>query len=297
MARPAIGFIGLGLMGSAMVERLQSLQYPMTVIANRSRANVDKAVARGATEVTSARAVAEASDVVMLCMDTSANVESRMYGEDGAIAGLREGAVVIDFGTSLPGSTRRIGEAVAEKGATYLDAPLGRKPSHALEGKLNIMGSGDEVAFASVRPVLDDLGENVFHLGPLGTGHTIKLINNFYAMTTASAMAEAFAMADRTGVPRQALYDVMSAGPLKSGMMDFVKAYAVDGDPEKLAFTLRNAKKDVGYYATMTDEAGAASIMSGSTRLALGLANSMGFGDHYVPQLVEFFSALTRDDG
>ncbi|MCC0030665.1 MAG: NAD(P)-dependent oxidoreductase [Brucellaceae bacterium] len=295
--KPSIGFIGLGLMGSAMVQRLIDCGYPVTVIANRSRANVDKAVARGATEVTSARAVAEASDIVMLCMDTSANVESRMYGEDGVIAGLREGAVAIDFGTSLPGSTRRIGDAVAEKGATYLDAPLGRTPSHALEGKLNIMGSGDEAAFAGVRPVLDDLGENVFHLGPLGTGHTIKLINNFYAMTTASAMAEAFAMADRTGVSRQALYDVMSAGPLKSGMMDFVKAYAVDGDPEKLAFTLRNARKDVGYYATMTDEAGGASIMSSSTRLALGLATSMGFGDNYVPQLVDFFSSLTRDDG
>lgn len=295
--KPTIGFIGLGLMGSAMVNRLIDCGYAVTVIANRSRANVDKAVARGATEVTSARAVAKASDIIMLCMDTSANVEARMFGEDGVIAGLREGAVAIDFGTSLPGSTRGIGEAVATKGGFYLDAPLGRTPAHALEGKLNIMGSGDEGAFATVKPVLDDLGENVFHLGPLGTGHTIKLINNFFAMTTASAMSEAFAMADRTGVPRQALYDVMSAGPLKSGMMDFIKAYAVDGDAQMLAFTLRNAKKDVGYYATMADEAGGATIMSSSTRLALGLATSMGFGDDYVPQLVEFFSSLTRDDG
>ena len=91
--KPSIGFIGLGLMGSAMVQRLIDCGYPVTVIANRSRANVDKAVARGATEVTSARAVAEASDIVMLCMDTSANVEARMYGEDGVIAGLREGAI------------------------------------------------------------------------------------------------------------------------------------------------------------------------------------------------------------
>ncbi len=294
--KPSIGFIGLGLMGSAMVQRLLDLDYSLTVMANRSRPHVDAAVARGATEVATAREVAAASDVVMLCMDTSASVESRMYGDDGVVAGLKAGAVVIDFGTSLPASTRAIGEAVAEKGGAYLDAPLGRTPTHGREGKLNIMGAGDKSAFDTVKPVLDDLGENVFHLGPLGTGHTIKLINNFFAMTTASAMSEAFAMADKTGVSRQALYDVMSAGPLKSGMMDFVKAYAVDGDPEKLAFTLRNAKKDVGYYATMADEAGGASIMSNSTRLTLGLANAAGYGDHLVPQLVDFFSSLTARD-
>ena len=88
--KPSIGFIGLGLMGSAMVQRLIDCGYPVTVIANRSRANVDKAVARGATEVMSARAVAEASDIVMLCMDTSVNVEARMYGEDGVIAKIFE---------------------------------------------------------------------------------------------------------------------------------------------------------------------------------------------------------------
>ena len=78
-----------------------------------------------------------------------------------------------------------------------LDAPLGRTPSHGREGKLNIMGSGDKPAFDNVRPVLDDLGENVFHLGDLGTGHTIKLINNFFAQCVANGMAEAFAMKDR----------------------------------------------------------------------------------------------------
>ena len=294
--KPAVGFIGLGLMGSAMAQRLLDCGYPLTVLANRSRGNIDKAVARGATEVTSGRALAEASDVIMLCMDTSASVEARMFGEDGVIAGLRQGAVAIDFGTSLPDSTRQIGAAVAAKGATYLDAPLGRTPNHALEGKLNIMGSGDESAFVTVRPVLDDLGENVFHLGPLGTGHTIKLINNFFAMTTASAMSEAFAMADKTGVPRQALYDVMSAGPLRSGMMDFIKAYAVDGDPMQLAFTVRNARKDIGYYATMVDQTGGVSVMSTSARLALGLADSGGHGDRMVTQLVDFFSGLMKQD-
>ncbi len=292
MDKPSIGFIGLGLMGSAMCQRLLDLGYPLTVIANRSRANVEKAVARGAHEATTARDVAVASDIVMLCMDTSASVEARMNGPEGVIAGLKRGAVVIDFGTSLPGSTRRLGEQVAAAGGTMLDAPLGRTPSHALEGKLNIMGSGDVAAFARVKPVLADLGENVFHLGELGAGHTIKLINNFFAMTTANAMSEAFAMADVAGIDREKLYNVMSAGPLRSGMMDFIKAYAVDGKPDVLAFSVRNARKDVGYYVAMAEEAGAPSLISPATRQALNLALAAGFGDKMVPQLVDFYSSL-----
>ncbi len=290
MAKPAIGFIGLGLMGAAMVGRLQDLGYGLTVLAHRSRDAVEKAVARGAVEVGTARDVARASDIVMLCMGTSEQVESRMRGPDGVIAGLRDGAVVIDFGTSLPDSTRALGKEITAAGGTYLDAPLGRTPSHAAEGKLNIMGAGDKAAFDKVRPVLDDLGENVFHLGDLGAGHTIKLINNFFAMTTANAMAEAFAMADRMGVPRQNVYDVMAAGPLRSGMMDFVKAYAIDGDPMQLAFSVKNGAKDVGYYAKMAEDAGVDSIMSACARRALIEAVEAGRGETLVPEQVDFFS-------
>ncbi|MEO0764474.1 MAG: NAD(P)-dependent oxidoreductase [Pseudomonadota bacterium] len=290
MSKPTIGFMGLGLMGGAMVGRLQDQGYAMNVIANRTRTYVDQAIARGATEVSTAKELAEASDIVMLCMDTSANVEGRMRGADGVIAGLKPGAVVIDFGTSLPASTKALGNEVAAAGGQYLDAPLGRTPSHAKEGLLNIMGSGDKAAFDKVKPVLDDLGENVFHLGALGSGHTIKLINNFFGMTVANAMAEAFAMADVAGVPRQDLYDVVSAGPLKSGMMDFVKGYAVDGDPNQLAFAIKNAAKDVGYYAQMASDAGVESIMSKCALSALSTARDAGQADDMVSQMVDFYA-------
>ena len=289
MTQPKIGFIGLGLMGAAMVGRLQDKGYSITVTANKSRPNIDAAVARGAQEVATARDVAAASDIVMLCMDTSASVEARMTGDDGVIAGLHAGAVVIDFGTSLPGSTRSLGDAVAAAGGAYLDAPLGRTPSHAKDGLLNIMTSGDKAAFDTVKPVLEDLGENVFHLGALGSGHTIKLINNFFGMTVANAMAEAFAMADVAGVDRSELYSVMAAGPLHSGMMDFVKAYGVDGDPNQLAFAIKNAAKDVGYYSQMAQDAGVPSIMSKGPLEALKAATDDGRGDLMVSQMVDFY--------
>ena len=286
-----IGFIGLGLMGTAMVERLLDRGHDLTVLGNRNRKGIEAAVARGATEVKNARQVAENTDIVMLCMGTSEQVEGRMRGPDGVIAGLRDGAVAIDFGTSLPGSTRELAAEVAKAGGAYLDAPLGRTPSHGREGLLNIMCAGDKAAFDRVGPVLDDLGENVFHLGESGAGHTIKLINNFFAMTTANAMSEAFAMADRAGVAREAVYDVMAAGPLRSGMMDFVKAYAVDGDAEKLAFSIRNAAKDVGYYRQMASDLGAATVMSACAAEGLKLAVEDGRGDDLVPTMVDFYAA------
>lgn len=289
MTQRAIGFIGLGLMGAAMVGRLQDRGHALTVLGNRDRRGVEAALARGASEAANARDLAAASDIVMLCMGTSDQVEGRMRGPEGVIAGLRKDAVVIDFGTSLPGSTRALGAEVAAAGGTYLDAPLGRTPAHAVDGKLNIMGAGDRAAFDRVKPVLDDLGENVFHLGDLGAGHTIKLINNFFAMTTANAMAEAFAMADVMGVDRQGLYDVMSAGPLHSGMMDFVKAYAVNGKPDALAFAVANALKDVGYYKRMSTEAGADSVMANCALAALEASVEAGRGATMVPEQVDFF--------
>ncbi len=296
MTKPNIGFIGLGLMGSAMVSRLQDLGYPMNVIANRNRKNVDAAIERGAIEWPNAHELAVASDIIMLCMDTSVSVEARMYGDEGVISGVKEGALVIDFGTSLPSSTKQIGTDIAERGAAYMDAPLGRTPMHAFDGQLNIMAAGDEADFKRAEPIFNDLGENVFHVGPLGAGHTLKLINNFYGMTTALAMSEAFVMADLAGLPRQKLYDVMSAGPLKSGMMDFVKANAIDGNPNMLAFSVANARKDIGYYTSMADDFDVPSQMSHGTKNTLGIAKAAGWGDRMVPEMVNYFEELFGAD-
>lgn len=287
-----IGFIGLGLMGSAMAGRLQDADHPMTLITNRSRKGVDAAVARGATKAATARTLAEASDIVMLCMNTSDNVEGRMLGPDGVLAGLRTGAVVIDFGTSRPASTRMLADKTAEAGGHFLDAPLGRTPAHAKEGTLNIMCAGEKGAYDRVKPVLDTLGENVFHLGESGTGHTIKLINNFFAMTTATAMAEAFAIADAAGVAREKVYIVMAAGPLHSGMMDFVRNYAMDGQMD-LAFSLANAGKDVGYFTAMAEHLGQDARIGPATLAALSDAVDASWGDRMVPELVDYLSKGT----
>ena len=289
MSEAKIGFMGLGLMGAAMVENLQARGYAVTVIANRSRTNIDAAVARGATEVHTPKELAEASDIVMLCMDTSVNVEARMRGEDGVIAGLQEGAVIVDFGTSLPASTRALASEVAAAGGQMLDAPLGRTPAHALDGKLNIMAAGDKAAYDKIEPVLKDMGENVFHLGASGSGHTVKLLNNFLGMSIANAVAELYAVADLQGVDRQSVYNVISAGPLHSMMMDFVSKYALEGSDEALAFSIKNGAKDIGYYAQMIEDAGARSSLVGCTNAAMQYAISNGKGDEMIPIMMDHY--------
>ncbi|MEQ8293264.1 MAG: NAD(P)-dependent oxidoreductase [Roseovarius sp.] len=287
MSKPTIGFIGLGLMGRAMVGCLQDAGYEVSVLGNRDRSGIEEAVARGGREAGSAREMAQGCDIVMLCVGTSEQVEQRIYGDDGVLAGAKDGQVVIDFGTSLPSSTLKIGADLAEKGAVYLDAPLGRTPAHAKDGLLNIMCAGDEAAYSRVKPVLDVLGENVFHLGKLGNGHTIKLINNFFAMTTATAMSEAFAAADAAGIEREALFGVMSAGPLKSGMMEFIRNYAVDGKID-LAFSVANGAKDVGYYRQMTADLGLESRMSTAADATLREARDGGDGGIMIPEMVDW---------
>ena len=282
-----IGFIGLGLMGRAMASCLLAAGHPVTVLGHKDRSGIEEVAAKGAVEALDAASLTASVDIVMLCMGTSAQVEARIFGEAGVLAGAKPNQIVIDFGTSLPASTLKIGVALAEKGAIYLDAPLGRTPAHAYDGKLNIRCAGDEDAYTRVRPVLDVLGENVFHLGKLGNGHTIKLINNYFAMTTAISMAEAFALADEAKISRQSLYEVMAAGPNHSGMMQFVRNYATEGQID-LAFSAQNAAKDVGYYRQMAQDLGLNSRMSGAANATLAEIVESGAGGLMVPQIVDW---------
>ena len=291
-----IGFVGLGLMGSAMVGRLQDYNYQLTVLGNKDRTGLDQALARGALEAASGVDLAKQSDVIMLCMGTSDQVEERILGEHGIISGLSSGKIIIDFGTSLPSSTKEISSKIADTGAVILDAPLGRTPHHAKDGLLNIMASGDKDAFDAVRTILENLGENVFYLGDLGTGHTIKLMNNFFGMTIANAMAEVFAVADAAGVSRETVYKVISAGPLHSSMMDFISAFGLEGDKSKLEFAIKNAFKDVSYYRLMTQNLGINSIMSESASKALSQANDGGYANAMVCEMIDFFKKHYSSD-
>ena len=290
MNKPTIGFIGLGLMGSNMVENLQNKGFE-PIVLDLSKDAVAAVVARGAIRANSVAELAAASDIIMLCLTTSDVVEALVYAEDGILAGIKEGAVLIDFGTSIPASTRKIGADLAKKGAGMIDAPLGRTPAHAKDGLLNIMASGDQATFEKVKPILDMQGENIFYLGALGSGHTTKLIINFMGMTTVTAMSQAFAVADLAGVDRQQLFDIMSTGPSNSPFMQFCKNYAVDGVSD-LGFSIANANKDIGYFLEMVKDLGTRAQIAEGTSANLQAAFDAGMGRGSVPEIFDYFLKL-----
>jgi 3-hydroxyisobutyrate dehydrogenase len=291
MTKPVIGFIGLGLMGGNMVENLQKRGFEL-IVMDLNKDAVAPVLARGnAKEAATPRELAEASDIVMLCLTTSEVVERVVYGEEGILAGIKEGAVLIDFGTSIPASTRKIGADLAAQGVVMIDAPLGRTPAHAKDGLLNIMAAGDKDTFDKVRPILDQQGENVFYLGALGAGHTTKLINNFMGMTMVCTMSQAFAVADQAGVDRQQLYDIMSTGPSSSPFMTFCKNYAVDGVSD-LGFSIDNANKDLGYFLRLVEDLGTRAEIAEGTSHNLQAAVAAGMGDGNVPEIFDYFLTL-----
>ena len=292
MSKPVIGFIGLGLMGGNMVENLQKKNYPLVVMDLNQNA-VNACVEKGASSASTAKELAQQADIIMLCLTTSAVVEKVIYGENGIMEGVKSGATLIDFGTSVPASTRKIGADLAEKGVGMIDAPLGRTPAHAKDGLLNIMAAGDPETFANVKSVLEDQGENVFYLGALGAGHTTKLINNFMGMTTVCAMSQAFAVADKAGVDRQQLFDIMSTGPSSSPFMQFCKNYAVDIVSD-LGFSIANANKDLGYFLKMVDDLGTESKIAEGSSANLQAAFDAGLGQGNVPEIFDYYLKLSK---
>lgn len=293
MSKPTIGFIGLGLMGGNMVENLQKRGFPV-VVMDLNKEAVAAVLARGnAVEAASPKELAEKSDIVELCVTTSEVVEKLVYGDNGLLAGFKEGSVLIDFGTSIPASTQKIGADLAAKGVGMIDAPLGRTPAHAKDGLLNIMAAGDKATFDKYEPMLKEQGENVFYLGKLGSGHVTKLINNFMGMTSVVAMSQAFAAAKLAGVDGQQLYDIMSAGPSNSPFMKFCKHYAVDNVSD-LGFSLNNANKDLRYFAQMVSDLGSKSLVAEATSTSLQAAVDEGMGHGNVPEIYDYFVKLKK---
>ena len=287
MQKPTIGFIGLGQMGSQMVQCLQDNGYDL-VVMGRKKSATDPVTARGGKVVKTPKELAELSDIIMLCVTTSDVVESLIYGNEGILAGIKPGSILIDYGTSIPSSTRKIGADLSNKGVGMIDAPLGRTPAHARDGMLNIMAGGERNTFDKVKAILEIQGENIFYLGDLGAGHVAKLINNFMGMTTVCAMSQAFAIAQRAGVDCAQLYDIMSSGPSNSPFMAFCKKYAVDGVSD-LGFSIKNANKDVNYFLDLTKNLGARSEIAEGTSNNLGAAVAEGLGEKNVPEIFDMF--------
>lgn len=294
MANPRVGFIGLGLMGHGMAKNLVTKGFPLTVRAHRNRKPLEDLLAAGAKEVAGNADVARNSDIVFLCVTGAPQVEEIVFGADGLMTAARSGLVVVDTSTSEPGTTAKTREALAAKGVAFVDAPLARTPVEAEQGRLNVMVGADEAMFATLKPVLGAFAENVIHAGPPGHGLVLKLINNFIAQAICTASAEAVATAAKSGLSIRKLHEVISAGAVNSGLFQMVVGRMLEGgDLSGLKFTLANAAKDLRYYTHLTESLMLPSIVGEAVHQSLVTANALGFGDRYVPSLIEAQEKIT----
>lgn len=292
MTKKKVGLIGAGLMGHGIGKNIVTKGYELTVLAHRNRAPIDDLIAKGAKEGKTARAIAEASDIVFLCVTGSPQVEDTMFRKDGLLEGLRPGMVIADCSTAEPSSTAKVAEAIEAKGAHFVDTPLVRTPKEAEEGKLGLMTGGDEKVLKDIRPILDCFADTIIHAGPVGAGHTLKLINNFIAIGTAAVVAEGIAAGLKAKVDMKALNDIVMAGGAKSVMFERLIKIPLNDDDSAAKFAIDNARKDIRYYTNMTETMPLASPVAEAVHQTLVLAAAQGYGPKYVPRLVNLICQL-----
>jgi 3-hydroxyisobutyrate dehydrogenase-like beta-hydroxyacid dehydrogenase len=287
--KPRIGFVGLGLMGHGIARNLVAKGFPLTLRLHRNRGPAADVLAAGAKEVKTYTELAGACDIVILCVTGSPQIEEIVYGENGILGAARDGLVVVDTSTAEPSSTARIRDDLARKGTRYVDAPLARTPKEAEEGRLNTMVGADDATFAQLKPVFSAYCENVIHVGGPGHGHMVKLVNNFIAMSIATATAEACAACAKSGVSIKKLHEVISAGGVNSGIFQLMvgKMLEGNGDLTGLKFTLVNAMKDLRYYTHLAESLPVPCIVGEAVHQSLVTANLLGLGDKYVASLIE----------
>jgi 3-hydroxyisobutyrate dehydrogenase len=206
--KPRIGFLGLGHMGTPMAQRLLDAGYPLTVYDHT--AERAEQFARGRAQVArTPREAAERSDVLVLMLADDEAVREVVLGEAGALAAAKQSAVLLDMSTVSPEANRRLATAGRARGVEVLDAPVSGSVPQAQQGSLVIFVGGERGAFERCLPILQVMGQHVFHMGPSGAGNTMKLVVNTLLGVEMQAIAEALALGEKAGLERGTLLDVL----------------------------------------------------------------------------------------
>ena len=271
-----IGMVGIGMMGHGIASNIIKRDYGLGLFEHPGNQPLDALKAAGAESFTSLPQLAAYADVVILVLTGSAQVESVLMAPGGLLEGLRAGTIVIDCSTSLPSSSVRVAAAVQAAGGRFLDVPMTRTPKEAAEGRLNLLAGGDPALLEECRPLLQCFAENITHVGPVGAGHSMKLLHNYVSLGMITLLSEAAACGQRNGVAPEAFVEVLAKGGGGGIALDRLKPFLLAGDTSGLRFSIANARKDLDYYNTMALDAGAyrevAAAVLSTLEAALGRA-------------------------
>ena len=281
-----IGMIGIGMMGHGIAGNVLKHGYQLALFEHAGNQPLDTLKAGGAVCFTGAAELAAWSDAVILVLTGSPQVEAVLTGAGGVLAGLRPGSVVIDCSTAIPSSSVRMARAVAAAGSRFLESPMTRTPKEAAEGRLNLLVGGDTALLEECRPLLKCFAENITHVGPVGAGHSMKLLHNYVSLGMVTLLAEAAACAQCNDVAPEAFVDVLAKGGGGGIALERIKPYVLARDPSGLRFSIANARKDLDYYNAMAADAGAPKDIAAAVLATLERALASAGPEALVPELV-----------
>lgn len=244
-----LGYVGLGVMGGRMADRLISKGHTVTGY-NRTRQKAQWLIDRGMKWADTPRAVAAASDAIFVMVTDSAALDAVTHGPDGILAGLGAGKLVIDMSTVSPAVSRAVAAEVTARGAEMVDSPVSGSPATLEQGKLSMMVGGTRAAFERVKPLLDDIGPKVTHVGDQGLAVSMKIAMNLSLAVQMLAFSEGVLLAEKSGIDRKTAVEVFNNSVIASPMLQY-RGPMVLGLPDEAWFTVTLMQKDVSLALEM----------------------------------------------
>jgi len=286
MSIKTVGLIGAGLMGHGIGKNVVTKGFALHVLSRKNRAPIDSLISHGAKEAATMADLVKACDMIILCVTGSPQIEELMLGDKGILANAKKDLIIADCSTAEPHSTIRLAAAAAEKGVHFVDTPMTRTPKEAEAGKLGLMVGGDAATLDQIDPVLKCFADLIVRTGAVGTAHQVKLLNNFLSLGNAAIAAEAITVAAKANVNMEALREIIMGGGGASVMFGRLINVPISDDDSHAKFAIRNARKDLRYYTNMTENMPVASPLAESVHQTYVLADTLGFGERYVPRLI-----------
>jgi 3-hydroxyisobutyrate dehydrogenase len=272
-----IALLGVGTMGAGMASNWLKKGFPLA-LWNRTRARAEPFAAQGATIAATPREAAEGANVVVAMVADDEASRDAWLGPDGALASAKPGAILIESSTLTPDWTRELAAIAKERGCRFLDAPVGGSRAAAANGQLVFFVGGGAETIAAARPVLEAAGTRVNHLGPAGAGATWKLINNSLIATQAAGLAEALALARKSGFAPEQIASLIEAGAAASPIVKLKLPRMIDGNFDQVDFALYLMLKDARYAIALAGALGAPRDMMVAAAAAFARADGKGLG-------------------
>jgi 3-hydroxyisobutyrate dehydrogenase/2-hydroxy-3-oxopropionate reductase len=273
-----LGFLGLGMMGYPMARNLLRAGHEVALWSHTAEKAAKLAEEAGGRAMASPKQVAEAADVVFLCVGDTEMATETILGPDGIIEGARAGTVVADASTISPKQSRKIGKALKARGVDFLDAPCTGSTPGAQGGTLTFMVGGDPVVFEKVKPFFEPMGKRIYYCGKAGLGLQAKLTQNLILCNIMAAFNEGLVLAVKGGVDPQLMLEILDNSAAKSGLISYKAPFVLRRD-FRANFSTKWMHKDIGLMLESGKDLGVPLLLTGLTQQLFQAAISAGHGD------------------